>query len=166
MRRIMLLAGLFVFASVACSLFASTSQEDIQSAVETSIAQTDAARVTDTPIPTDTLSPTDTPAPTATLSPTDTLLPPTKTSKPTDPPTDLPKLAYVEVTNRLGVQLTVKLRGPEIRTFKIAGQSQMTLEIMPGEYSYTLSAKGYNDLIGTITFHPGDNTWRIGKANP
>ena len=116
-------------------------------------------------------SPTDIPVPTDTLAavPTDTLAPiPTETPAPdpTQTPNEEPELAYVEVTNNLGVQLTVKLRGPELRTFMIAGQSQMTLELTPGEYSYTLSAKGYNDETGTITFIPGDNTWTIGKANP
>ncbi|MBN1148407.1 MAG: PEGA domain-containing protein [Anaerolineales bacterium] len=131
--------------------------------METSIAQTEAARPTATPVPTDTPAPSDTPAPTDTQAPPPTQPP---AAPPTQTPTEEPELAYVEVTNRLGAQLTVKLRGPELRTFMIAGLSKMTLEILPGEYSYTLSAKGYNDLTGTVTFTPGENTWSIGKANP
>jgi hypothetical protein len=148
-----------VLAAMACSVSQTGDDEgDMDSAVETAIAETQAARPTDTPAPTDTPIPTEVP----TLPPTDTL-PPPPTKEPGPPPTEVPKIAYVKVINGLGVQLTVKLKGPEVRTFMIRGGAEMILEVKPGEYEYTLSAKNAIPATGTVVFPPGDFTWTITK---
>ena len=116
---------------------------------------------TATPLPTETPPPLPSPTDTATPEPTATQPPPTATKVRATP---TPRIAHVTVTNNLTVNLTAKLRGPENKTFTLFASSTMEFDIQPGEYSFSLSAPGYQTLTGTRSFVAGENTWTIGKA--
>ena len=91
-------------------------------------------------------------------------IPPTPTSvaTPTLSPTPVPRVcpsnpALVQVSNELGVKLTIQLRGPEEVVMVIPAEERRYYCLVPGEYSYTASAPRYGTDTGTKTwgYEPG-----------
>jgi hypothetical protein len=103
---------------------------------------------------------------------------PSNTPEPLNPPTELPtetsptleltppqpSKAIVEITNGISRQLTVLFKGPETRSFIIRPNAKMEVELLPGDYKFTLTAPGFEASTGTVTFEAGENTWTIGKT--
>lgn len=164
MRRIFALLLCLVLAAMACSVSLTGDGEgDVDSAVETAIAETQAARPTDTPAPTDTPVPVPTNTPVPTEVPTEAPEP-TDSTAPEETDAGLEGVAVVEFRNNIHVPVTVKLKGPETRTFTIRGNSKMTVEFEAGEYACTASAEGFIFEPWTTIFLPGENVFTFGKA--
>lgn len=171
LKRTALILILLISAALACRL-APPSDDDL---VETDLARdveltvtarlaTEEAAATQPPPTEPALPPT---APPQANPPPSQPTPesPQETLPPQQPPSPQPSEATVEIVNNLSRQLTVLFKGPETRSFIIFPSSKMEVELLPGEYEFTLTAPGFDTSTGTVTFDPGENTWTIGRAN-
>jgi hypothetical protein len=75
---------------------------------------------------------------------------------PTPTPASCPgNPALVEVINQLSVNLSIELRGPQFSTISVPANSTRRYCAVPGTYSYTARASGYNPLTGDKTLSTG-----------
>jgi hypothetical protein len=89
-------------------------------------------------------------------------IPPTPTLKPAIPPTATPcagETVPIVIKNDTGGQVTLYLNGPCSYTFSIS-PGNTTINILPGNYSYTAYGCGGATLSGSKTLKAGDEwTW-------
>ncbi|MFZ5918570.1 MAG: NBR1-Ig-like domain-containing protein [Chloroflexota bacterium] len=74
---------------------------------------------------------------------------PTPASCPANP-------ALVAVINELAIQLTVSINGPQNGSVVLPANSTKRICVIPGDYSFTAQASGYNPLTGAKSFHSDD----------
>jgi type IV secretory pathway VirB10-like protein len=166
LKRLLLVVLVLEMGVLACRITPSSESNpdetslarDIEATV-TAMIETEQAQPTEKVPDTPTSAPSATPVPTN--QPTDV---PAETPPPLEQPSPQPSIATVEIINGISRQLTVIFKGPETRSFIIRPNAKMEVELLPGEYKFTLSAPGFDSSTGTVTFEPGENTWTIGKT--
>lgn len=145
-------------ASLACNL--------VTPATPTPSPTSPPPTLTDTPLPSPTLEPSPTSLPTETPTELPPSATPTNESSPTPEPTATEEITILTVINNIDMDVIFKMRGPTPKSFTVPAHSQKIVEVLPGLYNYTMSARGYKPTEGQMLLYPGPMTFPIGRVNP
>ena len=93
------------------------------------------------------------------------VIPPTPTFapiEPTQPAANVNFDTHIDVTNKLGVPITISLTGASYSTsFTVQAGETLRVDLPSGTYNFTAYAYGYNTLNGTKTWNAGEYTWEF-----